>query len=365
MAAMTLGDYGARVVKVEHPRGDTMRHDAATRYLGRNKESVTCNLSKREGAELLRKMVSRADVLIENFRPGTMAKWGLGYDSLSQVNPGLVMLHLTGFGQDGPYANRPGYGALLESMCGLTFVTGDSDTPPVAQGQPVADPQAALTAVIAILLALRAREARPDHAGDEVDLSLYNPMLSLMGSSITEYFASGRQPSRGQYLGGGRLRCIGQCQDEKWVIVVAVDERKRVLLQDFLEARGYERQAAPQAAGVPIREIAADLRHFMSGRSREDVLSDLIAADIPAGPINSIAEIAAQDLFAARGDFVPYPDGHGGTFIQPRPSIRFRHLPVRTEFAGQAIGERNQEVYVDWLGLTADEVQSLATAGVI
>lgn len=365
MAAMTLGDYGARVVKVEHPKGDTMRHGEATRYLGRNKESITCNLSNPAGAALFRKLASRADVIIENFRPGTMARWGLGYETLKQANPGLIMLHLSGFGQDGPYASRPGYGALLESMCGLTYVTGESETPPVAQGQPVADPQAALTAVIAILMALRARDTAPEHAGDEIDLSLYNPMLSLMGASITEYFASGREPSRGQYLGGGRLRCIGRCQDEKWAMVVAVDERKRTLLQDFLESRGYERRPVTAAGGVPIRDIAADLRHFMSARTRETALREMVAADIPAGPINSIAEVAAHDLFQARGDFIPYPDGNGGTFLQPRPSIRFGRLPMRAEFAGREIGEHNKQVLVDWLGLTSDEVQELAAAGAI
>lgn len=364
MTTMILGDYGARVIKVEHPHGETMRHQSKGlwKYFARNKECVTCNLSSPEGAELFVKLAARADVVVENFRPGTFARWGLDYERLSADNPGLILLHLSGFGQDGPYIDRPGYGSLVEAMSGLTGVTGEADGPPTPPGQPVADPMAAMSAVSAILMALRSRERTG--LGQEIDLSLYGPMLYLMGMSVADFNATGRSPVRGGYFSERNMRCIGQCADGSWALAVAIDAKRLQLIDSFLLDRGYFPDDDPER-DRNVTEIGNALRDWLARTVREQALSELVAADIPCAPINSVEDVTRQDLFLARGDFVEYPDGEGATVRMPRPALRFSRSDVRIGFAGEPLGARNAQIYGDWLGVGAERLQALRESGAI
>jgi len=357
MAAMVLGDYGARVIKVEHPTGEHFRRQSKGlwQFFSRNKECITCNLSTPAGAAAYRRLASRADVIIENFRPGTFARWGLDYATLSAENPGLILVHVSGFGQDGPWANRPGYGSLVEALSGLTAVTGEPDGGPTPPGQPVADQMAAMTAVAATLMALRDRERTG--LGQEIDLSLYAPMLYLMGMSITDYNATGRQPVRGGYFSSRNMRCIGRCADGSWALVVSIDAKRLELIDRFLLDRGYfDDQDRDRERDVT--EIGTALRDWLSKKARASALEELTAADIPCSPVNSVAEVATDELFRARRDLIPYDDGEGGSVMMPRPAARFSRSGIRVEQAGGALGTANESVYRDWLGLDLDGLRA-------
>jgi len=357
MAAMVLGDYGARVIKVEHPTGEHFRRQSKGlwQFFSRNKECITCDLSSASGAEAYKKLAARADVIIENFRPGTFARWGLDYGTLSAGNPGLILVHISGFGQDGPWAGRPGYGSLVEAMSGLTALTGQPESGPTPPGQPVADQMTAMTAVAATLMALRDRDRTG--LGQEIDLSLYAPMLYLMGMSITDYYATGRQPVRGGYFSSRNMRCIGQCEDGSWALVVSIDAKRLQLIDEFLLARGYFADQDP-GRERDVTEIGTALRDWLSKKARATALEELTAADIPCGPVNSVAEVATDELFQARGDMIPYDDGEGGTVIMPRPAMRFSRSGIRVEHAGGGLGSANETVYRDLLGLDVDGLRA-------
>ena len=202
MAAMWLGDFGAEVIKVEHPRGDGFRHWGRTKdghpllwkMLSRNKECVTLNLSKPEGQQMLRDLVAQSDVLIENFTPGTLAKWGLAYEDLAKVNPRLVMLSISAYGQTGPYASRPGFGTLAEALSGYAHITGEADGPPMLPAFGLADSIAGLNGAYGIVVALMARQRTG--RGQHIDCSLCEPLITLLGWQVVEYDQLGQIQGR-------------------------------------------------------------------------------------------------------------------------------------------------------------------------
>jgi formyl-CoA transferase len=372
LAACLLGDAGARVIKIEHPTtGDTGRRLSEGRglywkFIARNKESVTCNLSSPEGAELFRQLAKKADVVIENFRPGTMAKWGLSYEELSRDNPRLIMAHISGFGQDGPFVKRPGYGSLAEARGGIAFVTGEEDGPPLLPGAPVADPLAGLTAVSAITMALWARDAGGRNGrGEEIDISLYGPMLYLMGGAITDYSGSGHFPTRGSHLGRRVIRYAGQCRDESWVAVAAIGVKLLQKTMDFARSTGHLNLAETDVEKIDLVHVDAALRAWMSERDRPEVLAALTQADIPNGPINSVPEILEDELYRARGDFITFDDPQFGPLEMPRAPFRFREMGYRADFAGHDLGADNARVYSEMLGLDEAALAALRAQGTI
>src|SRR5690606_5390087 len=226
LAATLLGDFGAEVVKIEHPRGDPVRGHGAQRdgvglwwkMLGRIKKSVTLYLGSERGQEIFRQMAAEADVVIENFRPGTLERWGLGYEELSAINPRLVLARVTGFGQFGPYAQRPGFGTLAEAMSGFAAVTGEPDGPPTLPPFGLADGIAALATSFAVMTALRARDA--PGRGQQVDMAIIEPILTLRGPQIIAYDQLGELQTRmGNRSVNNAPRNVYRTADGGWVAV--------------------------------------------------------------------------------------------------------------------------------------------------
>ncbi|MBO0878264.1 MAG: CoA transferase, partial [Pseudonocardia sp.] len=226
LAATMLADHGADVIKIEHPRGDPARTHGASRdgvglwwkMLARNKKAITLYLGSPAGQELFRKMVADADVVIENFRPGTLERWGLGYDMLSEINPGLVLARVTGFGQTGPYASRPGFGTLAEAMSGFAAITGEPDGPPTLPPFGLADGIAALTTAFGVMTALRARERTG--RGQVLDMAIIEPILTVLGGQVTTYDQLGELQARtGNRSANNAPRNTYRCADGSWVAV--------------------------------------------------------------------------------------------------------------------------------------------------
>lgn len=380
MVATLLGDYGARVLTLEEPAtGDSARgglgpNSSMWRFYARNKESITCKLSNPDGAELFKRLIAKVDVLIEGFRPGRFESWGLSYEELSKVNPGLVMLRVSGFGQTGPYASRPGYGTVAESIGGLPYVTGEPDGPPALPGVPVADVMTGFAGLGATLMALWSRERTG--RGAEIDISLYAAMLYQFGPSLIECDLNGMPVERrGNQLAWipstkrpRSLRDAQQCKDGKWVAysVVARGIQRRVM--DFLRVNsGNPRAQEIDTSDWRLAVQTANdlLKEWIATQDRNEVLKALNEAEIPIAPIYNGLEILEDPHFVAREEFTVGTDPDGKTYRMPVGPFRINGVPPRPNVRTPDLGEHNVAVYHDWLGIGADEMARLDHSGAI
>jgi len=376
MAAL-LADFGARVIKVEQPgKGDDGRKLGKSgkstywKFMARNKECVTCNLSSGEGRALFRKLASRADVVLASFRPGTLEEWGLGYADLSALNPRLVLLQLSGFGQTGPYSRRPGYGALAEAMSGLIYLTGDHDTKPYLPGAPVADPMAAAMGALAVLLALRQRDSGPQPGrGQVIDISLYDPLLYVMGSYVTESSYSGVSPARGDQLGKRILRDVAESRDGQWLVFSVISGALISKVDKFLRSRGLElRGNGEYTTSTPTElfvEVGSALKKWVGTVDRSSALAELERAGVPVAPVYSIGDMLKDEHFKARGDFITILDEDLGELRMPRSPFKLSAGASTVRYTGRKLGADNRSVYQDWLGMSAEELRDLAARGAI
>jgi len=375
-AGSLFAGYGAEVIKVEPPvTGDPMRgwrklHDGTSLWwysLARNKKSITLDLRKPEAAAILEQLAAKCDVLIENFRPGRMEEWGLGYEVLSRHNPGLVMVRISGWGQTGPYAKRPGFASVAEGVGGLRYIVGDPDRPPVRTGLSIGDSLAGLHAVIGALTALHHRERTGQ--GQVVDTAIYESVFNMMESTLPEFDRAGHVRERS----GARLPGIVpsnsyRCGDGKFVIVGGNGDS---IFQRLMRAVGRADLAVdPRLAENPGRvlheaEIDAAIEAFTSTRPYAEVECALMDAEVPVGPIYSIADIATDPQYLARSMFhqVTLPDG--SPLRVPAQVPKLSLTPGQTEWAGPRLGEHNEAVYRELLGLTAAQLAELQRAKVI
>ena len=372
-----LADFGARIIKIESPgRGDDGRKLGKSgksmywRFMARNKECVTCNLRTEEGQRLFRKLAAKADVVLTSVRPGVMEKWGLGYDALSAINPRIIMLQLSGYGQDGPYAQKPGYGALAEAMSGLVYMTGDPAGPPALPGAPIADPMASAMGALAILLALRQRDREgPSGRGQQIDLSLYGPMLYIMGSYLTEYSATGHYPIRGEQLGKRILRDVARAKDGAWVVFSVISSTLIGRVDRLLRDRGYslpgDGQYLPETPTENYLALGACLKEWIATLDRKSALEELDKAGIPSAPIYSVADVFSDPHFASREDFVAVDDPEIGPMKMPRAPFRLSRAQVDVRHPGKPLGADNERIYSEFLGLDPAELARLQSDGVI
>ena len=324
LAGMFLADYGADVIKVEHPvrpdpaRGHGPSKDGAGLWfkaLARNKRLVTLDLSKPEGAALFLELATEADVVLENFRPGTLERWGLGWDELSAANPRLVLARVTGFGQTGPYASRPGFGTLAEAMSGFAALNGDPDGPPLLPPLALADGVTALATAFAVLVALRARESTG--AGQVVDLSLVEPLLSLLGPQITAWDALGELQERtGNRSSSNAPRNVYRTADGFWVAVSAsaqsIAERVLELVgrPDLAEQPWF---SSGSGRAAHVEEIDAAVATWIGERSRADVLAAFESAEAAIAPIYDARDLVADPQLAALGSIATVEDEELGS----------------------------------------------------
>ncbi|RLB60311.1 MAG: CoA transferase [Deltaproteobacteria bacterium] len=376
-ATMLLGYFGAEVIKVEPPAGDPIRQwravDQGTslwwRSIGRNKKCLAVDLRRKRGQAIVRRLVAVSDVLVENFRPGTLTKWNLDPAELRRLHPRLIVAQVSGFGQSGPYAARPGFASVCEAFGGLRHVTGVPGDPPVRPNLSIGDTLAGLHAALGILLALYQRDAQPaGGAGQVVDTAIYEAVLSLLESVVPECDRLGlvRQPS-GTTVTGVAPTGTYRCRDGKQVVIGANSES---LFQRLCEAMGELTMAAdPRFQSNEGRvahqvELERVIEAWTQGHSAAEVMALLEAAAVPCSPIYDARDILADPHYRARQQFEPVMVA-GEQLLLPAIGPKLDATPGRTVSAGPDLGAHTDEVLGLRLGLSEAEIDELRRAGVV
>ncbi|GAA2737323.1 CoA transferase [Actinocorallia aurantiaca] len=374
LAATLLGDFGAEVVKVEHPKGDPVRNHGAQRdgvglwwkMIGRNKKAMTLYLGSPEGQDIFRKMVADADVVIENFRPGTLERWGLGYEQLSEINPRLVLVRVTGFGQIGPYAKRPGFGTLAEAMSGFAAITGQPDGPPTLPPFGLADGITALTTAFAVMTALRARETTG--RGQVVDMAIIEPILTLMGPQIIAYDQLGvLQERTGNRSSNNAPRNTYQTSDGRWVAIStsaqSIAERVMRLVgrPEYIDEPWF---ASGAERAKHADELDEAVGSWIAERDRDEVIKAFEEAQAAVAPIYDASDIIADPQFQALGTIATVQDDELGPIRMQNILFRLSETPGRIESAGAPVGAHTEEILARY-GVTAEELAELRAKGVV
>jgi formyl-CoA transferase len=372
-----LGDFGAEVIKLEEPRrGDPMRawgrekFDGASLWwpiVARNKKSVTCNLRSAAGQELVRKLVAEADVLVENFRPGTMERWGLGYDELSAINPRLVMVRVTGYGQDGPYSERAGFGSIGEAMGGLRYVTGTPDEPPSRCGISIGDSLAGTFAALGALIALHARERTG--RGQVVDTALYEAVLAMMESLVPEWEIAGYQRERtGAILPNVAPSNVYPTRNGTSLLIAANQDAvfgRLCAAMGSPELSADERFATHGARGANQEELDQLIMDWTAQADADTLLQTLHRAGVPAGRVYTAQDMLSDAHFAARRAIIRITHPDLGEFPMQNVSPRLSQTPGTVRWVGPRLGAHNDEVLKGLLVLSDSDLTSLAEQGVI
>lgn len=376
LAGQILGDFGADVIKIEHPRaGDGLRgHGPAKddvplwwKLLGRNKRNIGLYLGDPEAAEIFLRLVETADVVIENFRPGRLEKWNLGYEVLSGRNAGLILARVTGFGQTGPYRDRPGFGTLAEAMSGFAEITGEPDRPPTLPPFGLADSIAGITAVAAVCMALvhRDRTGR----GQVIDLNILEPLITVLGAQPLWYDQLGViQRRSGNRSGNNAPRNTYLTKDDRWV---AVSSSATSVAERILVLVGH-----PEVVGEPWfrtgsgRAEHADLIDELVGawireRPRDEVLRAFEQADAAIAPVYDVAELMADPHVCETEMIAEVPDGDFGTVRMQNVLFRMGGTPGRIRWTGEPLGARTREILGDELNIPAERLAALRERGIV
>jgi formyl-CoA transferase len=353
-----LGEFGAEVIKIEQPRvGDQVRHwrlsrgetSMMWRTLGRNKKSVTIDIRTAEGADLVRRLAARTDVLVENYRPGKLESWGLSPPVLREHNPRLVLVRISGYGQTGPYRDRPGFGGVAEAMGGLRHVTGFPGQPPVRPNLSIGDTIASLHGVMGALLALR--EAEKSGKGQVVDVALYESVFNCSESLLPEYDAGGYVRERsGSTLPGIAPSNLYPCKDGTYVLIAGnADSLYRRLMSAIgrEDLRDDPALARNDGRAAQMERIDEAIGKWTLQRTQKQVLDEMEKAEVPAGKIYSAADIAADPHYAARGMIQSIVAGDGEPLKVPGIVPKLSATPGAIRSAAPKLGEHTDEVLLD------------------
>jgi crotonobetainyl-CoA:carnitine CoA-transferase CaiB-like acyl-CoA transferase len=376
-ASSMLAYFGAEVIKVEPPgTGDPIRtwrivRDGTSLWwhsLGRNKKCVTVNLRTTKGRDIVRQLALKADCIIENFRPGTMEKWGLGPDELRNANPGLIYARISGYGQTGPYASRTGFASVCEGVGGFRYVNGFPGEAPVRPNLSIGDTLAGIHAVIGVLLACVHRFKDPGHRGQVVDSAIYEAVFNLLEGVVPEYSGAGvvREPS-GSTLTGIVPTNTYPCRDGKHVIIGGNGDSifKRLMVAIGQPAMAEDAKYADNAKRVVHeKELDAVISAWTAAHDADDVLAIMEKVDVPAGPIYSVADMFEDEHFRARGLFQQV-EINGKPLQIPAMMPLMSDTPGGTDWPGPAIGAHNDEVFRELLGFTPEQLDALRGEGVI
>lgn len=372
-----LADFGAEVIKIEQPgSGDPMREWGREKSHGkslwwpvvaRNKKSVTLNLREAEGQELARALIARADVLVENFRPGTLERWGLGPDALHAADPRLVVARVTGFGQTGPYASQAGYGAIGEAMGGLRYVVGDPGSPPSRMGISIGDSLAATYAALGVLMALHHRGA--SGRGQVVDSSIYEAVLAMMESLLPEYQVGGYVRERtGAILPNVAPSNVYPTADDAMLLIAANQDtvfRRLAQAMQRPELADDPRYATHSARGEHQGALDELIAEWTRTQAAEPLRALLVEHGVPVGKIYRAPEMLDDPHFAARQSIVRVPHPQWGEIAMQNAAPKLSETPGRVVSAGPELGQHNEEVYGELLGLNSGQISDLARRGII
>jgi formyl-CoA transferase len=375
-----LGDLGAEIIKVEAPgQPDPMRDWGHARYherslwwpvLSRNKKCVTLNLRTERGQELLLELVRRSDVVVENFRPGTLERWNLGFDRMREVNEGIILARVSGYGQTGPYAGRAGFASVSEAMGGLRYINGFPDEPPPRIGISLGDSLAGLFAAQGVLAALYKRDALGFRRGQIVDASILEACFALLEGTVPEYDRLGivREPS-GTSLKGIAPSNIFRSRDGKWMVIAA---NQNQLFRRLCEAMGRpeladdERFETHLARGENQEELDGMIGDWAAQHEAEQIDRVLNDAKVVCGPIYTIADIFQDPQFKARDMLIPHQDPEFGEYIGPGIVPKLSETPGEVRWSATwEEGSHNDEIYGDLLGLSPEERDELRQEGVL
>ena len=373
MISLCLADFGADVVKVEEPgKGDPLRHwqtngvSVHWKVYCRNKRSLALDLRQEAGREALRRLVPQADVLIEGFKPGSLEKMGLGPDALLALNPRLVVARVSGFGQTGPYRDRPGFGTLVEAMSGFAAKTGFADRPPVLPSTALADMIAGLYGAFATMVALRARDE--SGGGQVIDLSLLEPIISLLGPDPALFALAGQVPPRiGSQSHTTAPRGVYPTSDGKFV---AISASMQSMAERLLRAIGREDAISDPrflTNTLRVRNIDAIdqiVGGWMAGRTQQDALQTLQAAGVTAGPVYDVSELVADPHVLERQVLVEVPDEQAGGILMHNVIPRLSRTPGALRHPAPELGQHSRDV-LEARGFTGEEIAALIDAGVV
>lgn len=371
-----LGDYGAEVIKVEPPgTGDVLRQWGRTDMTGdslwwsvtaRNKRSVTIDLRTEDGQQLVRELVERSDILVENFRPGTLERWGLGWAELSAIRPELIMVRISGFGQTGPYAQRAGYASIGEAMGGLRALTGYPDRPPIRIGISIGDSLTGMFGALGALAALEAR--RRTGRGQIVDASIYESVLAVTEALVTEWQARRVVRERsGPTLPGIAPSNVYPTRDGQVLLAANQDSvfRRLAAVMGAPQLATDPRFATHQARGKYMAEIDAIIADWTRDQTSSEILTRLHEAGVPAGLVYQPQDMLTDPQFLARDSVVTVKDDRHGELSMQAIVPKLSDTPGGIRWAGQALGADTEAVLTDLLGLSAERIGELRAQSVI
>lgn len=375
-ANVMLADYGADVLAVEHPeyndpvRDWRPRSEGESLYwknLARNKRHITLNLSTEEGAALVTELAGDADLVVENFRPGTMERWGLDYETLSQDNEDLVMVRLSGYGQTGPRAEKPGFGTVAESISTFAHINGFEESPPLLPPIPIADLMAGMTAVQGAMFAIYAREVN-DVSGQVVDVSLFEPLFRLMIGDVEAYDTEGIVPQRtGNKSNQAAPRNLYETQDGYISLSASSQNIFRNVMhaigrEDLVDDSRFETNEARMRHQDELDEI---IESWTRERTREEALEAMEEHDAIVGPVYDISDVFEDEQYLARDAILTVNDDDLGEVRTHGTTAKFSETPGEVDHLGGDIGEHNHEVYCEELGLSEADLERLRENGVI
>ncbi len=378
VAGQVLGDYGAEVIKIEHPQHlDGLRNLGKQidgtgiwwKVISRNKKVVGLNIGCEEGQEVFRKLVGSCDVVIENFRPGTMEKWNLDFPSIASINNRVILLRITGFGQDGTYANRPAFGTLIEAMSGFAQSMGEANGPPVLPPLGLADSLAGISGALAVVMALYHRDRNGGSGlGQEIDLSILEPLVSIMSPQPSVYDKTGELPARmGNKSDLNAPRNLYRTRDGKWI---AMSTSTTQIAERVMRCIGHgevcDQEWFSSGQGRVERADLLDglVAEWVAQRDRDQVIELFEEAQAAVGPVYSVAELMADPHAISRGIFQRVPDDELGSVLMPGLLFRMSQTPGEIRFAGKKPGSDTLSVLAD-IGVSEEDLVELRSIGVI
>lgn len=372
---MHLADFGAEVIKVEHPKyGDSIRNlghhkDGCSlewKHINRNKKPITLNLSKEKGKDIFLKLIKDSDILIENFRPGTMEKWGLGWEVVSKINPKLIMIRVSGFGQDGPYNARPGFGTLAEAMSGFASINGYSDRGPLLPSFALADQVTALVGAYSAMVAYYHQKTTGE--GQYIDLSIYESLMAILGNQVMDYDQLGIiQKRMGNRMAFSVPRNLYETKDEKWIAMSgsaqSIVERLFIAMErkELIEDPRFKDNTSRQKYADELDEIIGD---WMGNKTQKEVLDHLIKHEVAVAPVYGIDDLFNDEHVQSRENIVSVKDDDLGKVKMQNIVPKLSLTPGEIRHTGLDKGEYNDQIYAE-LGYSEEDIQQFKSEDVI